>query len=80
VAKIHVPEFDPKLCISGGGDTFLLLWDYSAGVELDRYALPEILEEETPLKDAIYSSVMDIQSCSSSKLIAIALEKYLRLI
>lgn len=75
MSKVHVPEFAPKLCVSGGGDTFLCIWDYVTGAELDRYALPEISEEETPLKDALYSAVMDIQSCVASKIIAVALEK-----
>jgi hypothetical protein len=36
VSKVHVPEFAPKLCVSGGGDTFLCIWDYVTGAELDR--------------------------------------------
>jgi WD40 repeat protein len=75
VSKVHVPKFAPELCISGGGDAFMILWDYVSGVEVDRFDLPEIKEEETALKDALYSAVLDIQSCSSSNVIAVVLEK-----
>ncbi|KAK6454240.1 WDR repeat protein putative transfer RNA methyltransferase [Scheffersomyces xylosifermentans] len=44
VSDLHIPEFDPSLLISGGGDDYLCLWKWYEDKLLGKIELRELIE------------------------------------
>lgn len=45
VAKLYVPGWNPKVLISGGGDDFLLIWDWLSGTARQKVDLRGLVNE-----------------------------------
>ncbi|KAJ3159796.1 tRNA (guanine-N(7)-)-methyltransferase non-catalytic subunit trm82 [Geranomyces michiganensis] len=65
VSAIHIPACAPNLLISGGGDPFLLTWDFMAGKILQRIPLEE---------NEGQVAVSAIESHASTKVVAVILD------
>ena len=71
ISKIHIPILNSDLLLSGGGDSYIALWKFEQGLEIDRFdTLKYVGDSELPC------CVMDIKSSPVSKMIALAFEKY----
>ncbi|KAI8918296.1 WD40-repeat-containing domain protein [Powellomyces hirtus] len=66
VSSLHIPAFAPDVLLSGGGDPFLLTWDFMAGKILQQIPLQEADE---PV------AVSAIVSHPQTKVVAVVLEK-----
>ncbi|KAJ3190213.1 WD repeat-containing protein 4 [Gaertneriomyces sp. JEL0708] len=62
VSKIHIPDFAPDVLISGGGDSFLVVWNYLDGQNVQQ------VEFSSP------GPVIGIVSHAESRIVAVALE------
>ncbi|KAJ3175023.1 tRNA (guanine-N(7)-)-methyltransferase non-catalytic subunit trm82 [Geranomyces variabilis] len=65
VSAIHIPAFAPDLLISGGGDQFLLTWNFMAGRIVQKIPLDE-LEGQV--------AVSAIESHAATKVVAVILD------
>ncbi|KAJ3006514.1 WD repeat-containing protein 4 [Thoreauomyces humboldtii] len=67
ISALHIPSFAPHLLISGGGDPFLLSWDYHAGKILQ--TIPLVAQGSNA-----EVTVTSIISHPKSKIVAVTLE------
>lgn len=89
VSSLHIPDFDPSLLISGGGDEFICLWKWYDNKLLTKFQLRDILEPflteehfpperfrtETSPKEIAISKILTYQSpLSNSKYIIVLCE------
>ncbi|KAJ3089213.1 WD repeat-containing protein 4 [Quaeritorhiza haematococci] len=71
ISDIEILDFSPKVLVSGGGDDFVLSWDFQQGTVLDKFDLRGVLnkgEGETV-------TVTRIRSCKATRTIALIVEK-----
>jgi tRNA (guanine-N(7)-)-methyltransferase subunit TRM82 len=76
VTNLCVPSWEPKVLISGGGDNYLLVWDWLENRILQKVALPESETDVTVggIWDVSFSSAAG--DAASVKTIFVALEGY----
>ena len=81
VNKIHVPSWQPGTLISGGGDDYLLVWDWRTGTIRDKLDLKSLLAQsqtntgETTTFPISVSGIWSVETMSGSGSIIIACEK-----
>ncbi|KAI8801639.1 WD40-repeat-containing domain protein [Cladochytrium replicatum] len=71
VSSLNIPDFAPDRLISGGGDPFILVWDWLQGRRVQSLPLPELIGSEAL---APYT-VLSIKSHSKNSVVAIIFEK-----
>ncbi|KAI8813828.1 WD40-repeat-containing domain protein [Cladochytrium replicatum] len=71
VSSLNIPDFAPDRLISGGGDPFILVWNWKQGRRVQSLPLKELIGSEHP---APYT-VLSIKSHSKNSLVAIIFEK-----
>ncbi len=62
VSSICNPSFSPSTLISGGADTFICLWDFEKGVELDRFDLTPYITKVSPVAERLHQIPHDLIS------------------
>ena len=81
ISKIHIPSWQPETLISGGGDDYLLVWDWRTGTIRDKLDLKDLLEQSQTNIEAIVTSPVSVsgiwstETISGSGSIIIACEK-----
>ena len=53
VSKLCVPKWKESILISGGGDSFLLLWDWAVGLALQKIEIATLLDVHRPPKNTV---------------------------
>ncbi|KAJ1560158.1 tRNA (guanine-N(7)-)-methyltransferase non-catalytic subunit trm82, partial [Nowakowskiella sp. JEL0078] len=87
VATAHIPLFYPTILISGGGDSFLGVWEFSTGKLLQKYDFSVLFDtkkmneedeedDDAESKRIITPAVVSIKSCNFSNHVAVLFEKY----
>ncbi|KKK11992.1 hypothetical protein P175DRAFT_0555990 [Aspergillus ochraceoroseus IBT 24754] len=71
ISKLCVPEWAPEYLISGGGDPFLFVWNWTQGQILHKIPL---VEQTPDAKDIAVSGIWALPSSIQARVILVALE------
>ncbi|KAL3454815.1 hypothetical protein BJX65DRAFT_261462 [Aspergillus insuetus] len=75
VNSLCIPQWAPKSLISGGGDPYLLVWNWTAAQILQKVPLVEQTNEGKDVAvRSIWASSFDLESSNPTRLILVALE------
>ncbi|KAL4864126.1 hypothetical protein BDV12DRAFT_176637 [Aspergillus spectabilis] len=76
ISKLCIPHWAPEILISGGGDPFLLVWNWASGQILHKLSLADHQDPETKelAVRGIWSASFDSASSTPHRLIFVALE------
>lgn len=75
ISKICIPQSLPELLISGGGDDYLLVWDWRAGRALQKAQLRENPSKEDPAVRGIWAvSLANNSNIERQVVVFVALE------
>ncbi|KAL5338981.1 hypothetical protein BJX70DRAFT_180942 [Aspergillus crustosus] len=75
ISKLFIPEWAPEILISGGGDPYLLVWNWTSGQILQKIPLEDYRSPETKevAVRGIWAPSFD-SSSSSQRLVFVALD------
>ncbi|KAL2000112.1 hypothetical protein VTN02DRAFT_3543 [Thermoascus thermophilus] len=71
ISKICVPQWQPEILISGGGDDFLLVWNWRESRILQKVPL---LDQNSESQEVAVRGIWAVPSAASSKVILVATE------
>lgn len=71
ISKICIPQWQPEILISGGGDDFLLVWNWRESRILQKVPL---LDQNSESQEVAVRGIWAVPSAASSKVILVATE------
>ena len=78
ISKLCIPSWAPKVLVSGGGDGYLLVWNWTEGQIIQKISLDEAVQAQDVIVRGIWEVSLQ-QSAGPVKAILVGLEGYVSL-
>lgn len=75
VSKLCIPSWAPKVLVSGGGDGYLIVWNWKAGQIIQKISLNEAMQAQDVIVRGIWETSLQ-QPAGPVNAILVALEGY----